>query len=98
MRKYVVLLVVLSVTAAAAQASFIVESRGGPNFANYHDSGFANSSGNVNAPGCTLNIGSRYSSTSTYFGPSRFAAFTFTPDVSGDYQIDLAWTSWTIML
>lgn len=74
--------------------SFIIENRsGGQNYANFSFSGWATSSGNVNAPGCTLNIGSMYSSTSTYFGPSRYAQFSFTPTVSGTYQIDLAWTS-----
>lgn len=80
---------------SAAQAGFIVESRsGGLNFANYHETGgFANSSGNVNAPDCTPNIGSRYSGTTVYFGPSRMAVFAFTPTESGKYQIDLAWPS-----
>ena len=84
----------LGVSPLFAQTSFIVESRsGGLNYANYTDSGFADSSGAVNAPGCTLNIGSRYSGTGTYFGPSRYAQFTFTPTVSGTYEIDLAWPS-----
>lgn len=85
---------VLVASVAAAQSPFIVECRsGGLNFANYVDSGFANSSGNVTAPGCIGTVGSRYSSTGSFFGPTRFAAFSFTPTVSGVYQIDMAWTS-----
>jgi len=90
------LLAIATVVALAPSTwgAFIVESRsGGQNFANYTDSGFANSSGNVNADGCTLNIGSRYSSTTTYFGPSRYAEFSFTPTETGIYDISLAWPS-----
>ena len=72
---------------------FIVEPNGGLNSANFTASGWAYSSGNVNAPGCTLNIGSQYSGTATYFGPTRYAEFSYTPTVSGTYQIDLAWPS-----
>jgi hypothetical protein len=56
-------------------------------------SGWATSSGNANAPGCVANIGTMYSGTTTFFGPSRYAQFTFTPTVTGIYQIDLAWPS-----
>lgn len=78
--------------ASIAQAAFIVEDRsGGLNYANFHQSGWATSSGNVNAPGCTPNIGSMYSGTTVYFGPSRIAVFTYTPSVSDTYDISLAW-------
>jgi len=92
---FVLAAVLLAVSAISASAQdFIVECRsGGLNFANYTDSGFANSSGNVTAPGCTGTIGSRYSGTNLYFGPTRYAQFSFTPSVSGWYQIDLAWPS-----
>ncbi len=96
MKRLIALLAVLTVmvSGSAMAADFIVECRsGGINFANYTDSGFANSSGNVTAPGCTGTIGSRYSSTGTYYGPSRYAQFSFTPDASAWYQIDLAWPS-----
>jgi hypothetical protein len=76
-----------------ASAAFIVESRStGLNYANFTTtSGWATSTGNVNAPGCTPNIGSMYSGTGTYFGPSRQAVFTFTPSATGAYDISLAW-------
>ncbi len=78
----------------AQTPDWIIESRsGGLNYANYADAGFANSSGNVTAPGCTATIGSRYSGTTVFFGPSRYAEFSYTPTVSGSYQIDLAWPS-----
>jgi hypothetical protein len=95
MKKVAIVFLGVLMLAATAQASFIVENRaGGQNYANFSaPSGWATSTGNVNAPGCTANIGSMYSGTGTYFGPSRYAQFSFTPDVSGDYQIDLAWTS-----
>lgn len=94
MKKAAILFLGVMMIAATAQAAFIVESRsGGLNFANYTDAGFANSTGNVTAPGCTATIGSRYSGTTVYFGPTRYAQFSFTPAVSGLYQIDLAWTS-----
>lgn len=93
MKRALVLLVILSVT-AATQAAFIVESRSdGNNFANYSDSGFANSGGTVTAPGCISVLGSRYSGTSLYFGPSRQAVFSFTPDTTSPYDISLAWTN-----
>lgn len=94
MKKFAVLTSCLAIV-SVAQAGFIVQSRsGGLNFANYHETGgWANSSGNVNAPDCTPNIGSRYSGTSVYFGPSRMAVFAFTPTETGAYQIDLAWPS-----
>ncbi len=78
-----------------APAAFIVECRsGGLNYANFSTTtGWATSSGNVNAPGCTPNIGSMYSGTGTYFGPNRQAIFSFTPSVSGIYDISLAWTN-----
>lgn len=88
------LLAALAASTAFAQSSYIVESRsGGLNFDQYTDAGFANSSGAVNAPDCTLDIGSRYSGTGLYFGPSRYAQFSFTPTVSGTYDISLAWPS-----
>lgn len=94
-RLFVLAAVLLAVTAISAGAQdFIVESRsGGLNFANYFDTGFADSSGNVTAPGCTGTIGSRYSGTGLYFGPTRYAQFSFTPSVTSWYQIDLAWPS-----
>lgn len=92
MRFFTVGILVVLACAVAAQAGFIVESRsGGNNYANYTDAGFANSSGNVTAPGC-IATGSRYSGTTVYFGPTRYAQYSFTPTESGSYQIDLAWT------
>ena len=72
--------------------SVIIESRNtGKNFSAYSDSGFADSaSGLATAPGCTAN-GSRYSGTTMYYGPSRQAIFSFTPDTTGLYDISLAW-------
>jgi hypothetical protein len=97
MRERAAFVVVVGVVLCAsrlASATFIVEDRsGGQNFGNYTDSGWADSSGNVNAPGCTPNIGSRYSGTGVYFGPTRQAIFSFTPDVTGLYDISLAWTN-----
>jgi len=97
MKKSVVMAAVLAaaVLVVQAQAGFIIENRaGGLNLANYSETGgWANSSGPVNAPGCTPNIGSRYSGTTVYFGPNRQAVFSFTPDVTGPYDIELAWPS-----
>ncbi|HPU34803.1 MAG TPA: PEP-CTERM sorting domain-containing protein [Phycisphaerae bacterium] len=71
--------------------SVIIESRNtGKNFSAYSDFGFADSSGDVGAPGCTA-TGSRYSGTTMYYGPSRQAIFSFTPDTTGLYDISLAW-------
>lgn len=94
MKKLLVLVACLAFV-TAAQASFIIESRsGGLNYGLFSNTGgWATSTGNVNAPGCTLNIGSMYSGTGTYFGPTRQAVFSFTPTETKDYQIDLAWTS-----
>jgi|GEM_PF-967893 len=88
-------IVVLACAPAFATFEFIVESRaGGLNYANFSaPSGWATSTGNVNAPGCTPDIGSMYSGTSTYFGPSRYAEFSFTPTVTSKYEIYLAWPS-----
>lgn len=73
--------------------SVIIESRNtGKNFSAYSDFGFADSSGDVGAPGCTAK-GSRYSGTTMYYGPSRQAIFSFTPDTTGLYDISLAWTN-----
>ncbi|NLE58786.1 MAG: PEP-CTERM sorting domain-containing protein, partial [Planctomycetes bacterium] len=85
----------LGLVASLAQAAFIVENRsGGQNFANYSETGgWANSGGNVNAPGCTPDIGSRYSGATVYYGPDRQAVFTFTPDTTSPYDISLAWTN-----
>ena len=76
-----------------ASAAFIVENRSpGLNLSNYSETGgWATSAGPVNAPGCTLNIGSTYSGTSVYFGPGRQAVFSFSPTVTGPYDISLAW-------
>jgi hypothetical protein len=81
-------------TTTFSASTFIVESRsGGLNFANFSaPSGWATSSGNVNAPGCTLNIGSMYSGTGSFFGPSRYAQFSYAPTTAGYYEVDLAWT------
>ncbi|HPP19802.1 MAG TPA: PEP-CTERM sorting domain-containing protein [Phycisphaerae bacterium] len=73
--------------------SVIIESRDtGKNFSAYSDFGFADSTGDVGAPGCTA-TGSRYSSTTKWYGPSRQAIFSFTPDTTGLYDISLAWPS-----
>lgn len=92
MKKMLVLSVCLAVVSAAQ--GFIIENRaGGQNVGLWSQSGWANSSGNVNAPGCTLNIGCMYSGTTVYFGPGRMGIFSFTPTETSDYQIDLAWPS-----
>lgn len=98
MRARAAFVVVVGLVLCASQlasAAFIVENRStGLNYANYSETGgWADSSGNVNAPGCTLNIGSRYSGTGTYFGPNRQAIFSFTPTATGPYDISLAWTN-----
>ena len=84
-------------TVAFGQFTNIVENRtGGQHFSDYSEgSGWANSSGNVNAPGCTSNIGSRYSGATLYFGPARYSQFNYTPATGygGYYDIALAWTS-----
>jgi len=73
--------------------SVIIESRDtGKNFSAYSDFGFADSTGDVGAPGCTAK-GSRYSGTTKWYGPSRQAIFSFTPDTTGLYDISLAWPS-----
>ena len=91
----VVLLMLLATVAAwasTAPADYIIESRStGQHYSQYTDSGWSDSSGPVTAPGCTA-TGCRYSgTTTTLFGPSRYAQFTFTPTISGYYEIDLAW-------
>jgi hypothetical protein len=94
MKKALVLVALLAVV-SAAQAGFIVENRsGGQNYSQWSiTGGWATSSGNVNAPGCTANIGSMYSSAGTYFGPTRQGIFSFTPSETGLYDIELAWPS-----
>jgi hypothetical protein len=83
----------LVVSPAFAQFTYIVENgTGGQHSSSYTDAGFSASSGNVNAPGCTLNIGSKYSGTGSFFGPSRYAQFSFAPTTAGYYEVDLAWT------
>ena len=94
----VLLLLVTAVAAWAgtAPADFIVESRGGPNVANYSDVGsWGNSSGNVNAPGCTTGIGSRYHgcTTAANYGPTIHADWSYTPTVTGLYTVSMAWPS-----
>jgi hypothetical protein len=86
-------LLALGASAAFAASTFIVESGpGGQNSANYTDSGFAASGTGVGLPGCTA-TGSRYSGTGTYFGPTRYAQYSFTPGTAGYYECDLAWIS-----
>ena len=82
-------------SASTAPADFIVESRGGANFANYADSGFLDMSASVGAPGCLGNIGSRYANTTSSgnWGPSRHATWRYTPEVTGYYTVSLAWSS-----
>ncbi len=98
MKNKTLLLVPALVTLFAASASalpftYIVEGGpGGQHSASYTDSGFAASSGLDTAPGCTA-TGTRYSGTTTYFGPSRYAQATFNPTTKGYYQIDLSWPS-----
>lgn len=75
-----------------AVTTFIVE--GGPNGqnpANYFDTGWGASVGTVLAPGCT-STGTRYSSTTTLFGPSRYAEASYAPTVTGYYEADIVWT------
>jgi hypothetical protein len=84
----------LACASAFAASTFIVDSRaGGQNYANFAQSGFATSTGNVNAPGSTPNIGSMYSGTGTYFGPTRYAQFSYTPTLTGWYEVALSWPS-----
>lgn len=88
-----VALCVCAYAPAFAQYTYIVEGGpGGQHTSSYTDAGFAASSGTALAPGCTA-TGTRYSGTTTYFGPGRYAQATFTPATSGFYQIDLAWPS-----
>src|SRR5512146_45391 len=86
---------ILSLTAGAALAQFTYIVEGGPggqHSSSYTDSGFSGSTGLDTAPGCTA-TGTRYSGTTTYFGPSRYAQATFTPTTAGYYEIDLSWPS-----
>jgi hypothetical protein len=83
----------LCATTAFSASTFIIEGGpGGQNTGNYTDAGFAASSGTDTAAGCTA-TGTRYSGTGTYFGPSRYAQASYTPSVSGYYEIDLSWPS-----
>jgi hypothetical protein len=83
----------LAYVSTFAASTFIVESgAGGQHAANYTESGFAVSGAGVGLPGCTATT-SRYSGTGTYFGPSRYAQYTFTPTMTGYYELDLAWIS-----
>lgn len=94
MKKIAFVSTIVMACTMAAQASFIIESRtGGLNFDNYSETGgFANSSGKSTAPDLSATtLGSRYSSTSTYFGPTRQAIFSFTPTESGKYDLYLTW-------
>lgn len=97
MKRFLVFATVLTIVALACAPAFAfefqVESRsGGLNYGNFAQSGFANSTGNSSASGVSQ-IGSMYSGTTVYFGPSRFARALFTPTTSGYYNIDLAWPS-----
>lgn len=92
-------LTVLLITGAAKayvvepDGAVIIESRStGKNFSAYSDAGFADSSGVVGAPGTTA-AGSRYSGTTSFFGPTRQAIFSFTPSTTSAYDIELAWPS-----
>ena len=97
MKRFLVFATVLTIVALACAPAFafefIVASRNtGPNFGNYSETGgWADSTGSSTAPG--LGAGSRYSGTSTYFGPSRQALATFNPATTGYYDISLAWPS-----
>jgi hypothetical protein len=83
----------LAYTSAFAAYTYIVEGGpGGQHTSSYFDTGFAASGGLDTAPGCTA-TGTRYSSTGSFFGPTRYAQATFTPATSGFYQIDLSWPS-----
>ena len=76
-----------------AAFTFIVEGGpGGQNSSSYYDTGFAASTGTDTAAGCTA-TGTRYSGTGTYFGPSRYAQASYTPTMSGYYEVDLSWPS-----
>lgn len=101
MRKFMVVSLAVALLCSGAaygyttepDGSVIIESRNtGKNFSAYSDSGFADSSGLAGAPGCTA-TGTRYSGTTIYFGPTRQAVFSFTPDATGLFDISLAWPS-----
>lgn len=85
----------LACAPAFGQFTYIVDSRsGGQHYSDFSaPSGWATSTGNVNAPGSGVNIGSMYSGTGTFFGPSRYAQFNFTPATAGYYNIALSWPS-----
>ena len=93
-RLVVVATLVMAVALACSPAfafSFIVESGpSGQNSSCYTDSGFSASGAGCGLTGCTA-TGSRYSSTTTYYGPSRYAQYSFTPTTTGYYGVDLAW-------
>lgn len=104
MKKSVLIAVLLAAVVVVTQAqatTMIVQSRsGGLNFGNYSDTGgWAPSSGSANAPGCVPDIGSVYSGTSVYYGPTRQAIFSFTPTDTlqpGEsllLHVDLTWPS-----
>ena len=83
----------LAYVSTFAATTYIVESgAGGQNSTSYTESGFAASGTGVGLAGCTATT-SRYSGTGTYFGPSRYAQFSYAPTTTGFYEIDLAWVS-----
>jgi hypothetical protein len=80
---------------SATSGTFIIESRaGGQNFTRYSEQGgWADTSVNVTAPGCTGTIGDRYGS--TYQSVAGFKEAFFTPNFSdgGLYEVFIAYGS-----
>jgi hypothetical protein len=83
-----------SASLTLAPAVFIVESRsGGQNYANYSEVGtWADSTAKSTAPGVTAGIGSRVAYIST---AGRDARSSFTPLVTGTYEVAATWPSST---
>lgn len=94
MRTLLIGLVSLGMLVGVAHSAVIVmdTTQNGPQPSGYSESGWAGSSGSSTAPGLGAN-GSRYSSAGTYFGPTRYAQFTYNPAQTGYWHIDLAWPS-----
>lgn len=95
MKRFLVFAAILTIVALACAPAFafefIVGAAAGSlnNATNYADSGFSASTGDSAAPSCPAD--SRYSGTTVYFGPSRFARASFNPANTGFYKIQLAW-------
>lgn len=97
MKRFLVFATVLTIVALACAPASAFEfiSAGGVNGINqsaWLDAGFAASTGTSGAPGLA-GVQSRYSGTTSFFGPSRFARAQWTPTTTGYYDVHLAWPS-----